>query len=75
MHFAISWVLNLFKKPEVEITFAKAEIKPAEAWPFPAVSEDFEPRPKKQVKKATTRKPAVKKTVAKKTTKVVKKAK
>jgi len=36
MNFAISWVLNLFKKPEVEITFDKAEIKPVEAWPFPA---------------------------------------
>ena len=34
-----------------------------DAWPFPAVTEDFEPRPKKKptVKKATTRtkKPAV----------------
>jgi len=75
MRFLITWILGLFQKPKEEITFDKAEIKPVEAWPFPVVSEDFEPRPKKQVKKATTRKPAVKKTVAKKTTKVVKKAK
>jgi len=62
MNFAISWVLNLFKKPEVEITFDKAEIKPVEAWPFPAESKPA----KKQVKKATTRKPAAKKIVKKK---------
>ena len=62
MNFAISWVLGLFKKPEVEITFDKAEIKPAEAWPFPV--------PKTPAKK---RKPAAKKTVAKKATKVAKK--
>lgn len=39
------------------------------AWPFPPVSEDFSPRPKrKYVRKATTR-PTVKKTVKKKPTK------
>jgi hypothetical protein len=50
----LEWALSLFgpsKKEQIE------------AWPFPAVSEDFEPRPKKKptVKKATTRtkKPAV----------------
>lgn len=57
----IDWILGLFKKQETEITF--------EAWPFPAVSEDFNPRPcekktKPRVKKATTR-PA-KKTTTKK---------
>jgi hypothetical protein len=67
MNFAISWILGLFKKPEVEITFDKADIK---AWPFPVPEKKKRP----QVKKATTRKPAVKKTVAKKATKVVKKA-
>jgi len=67
MNFAISWVLGLFKKPEVEVTFNKANIK---AWPFPAPEKNKRP----QVKKATTRKPAVKKTVVKKATKVVKKA-
>jgi hypothetical protein len=69
MNFAISWVLSLFKKPEVEITFDKAEIKPAEVWSFPVPEEKRRP----QVKKATTRKPAVKKPVAKKATKVAKK--
>ena len=75
MNFAISWVLGLFKKPEVEVTFNKAQIK---AWPFPVETET----PKKRVKKtrqllakATTAKAAAKKTIAKKATKVVKKAK
>ena len=72
----IKKVLSLFRKPEEEVVFPKAEIA---AWPFPIPSEDFEPRPKKkrpQVKKATTRKPkAPVKTVAKKATKVAKKAK
>jgi hypothetical protein len=59
------WALSKFT-PE------KEEIK---EWPFPAVSKDFDPRPKKKVvvKKATTRpakkKPAVvAKTVAAKKT-------
>ena len=68
----IDWILGLFKKQETEISF--------EAWPFPAVSEDFDPRPKPKrkprVAKATTRpkKPVAKKatTVAKKTTKKAK---
>jgi len=64
----IKKVLNLFRKPEEEITFPKAEIA---AWPFPIPSEKKRP----QVKKATTRKPAAKKSVAKKATKVAKKAK
>jgi hypothetical protein len=68
MNFAISWILGLFKKPEVEVTFDKADIK---AWPFPVPKEKRKP----QVKKATTRKPAAKKTVAKKATKVSKKVK
>ena len=59
MNFAISWVLGLFKKPEVEITFDKAEIKPVAPWPFPVE------KPK--------RKPAAKKIVAKKATSVAKK--
>ena len=72
----IDWILGLFKKQETEITF--------EAWPFPSVSEDFEPRPKPKtkprVKKATTRPakkaPAAIRTTAKKTVKkTVKKAK
>jgi hypothetical protein len=66
MNFAISWVLSLFKKPEVEVTFDKAQIK---AWPFPVESK----KPKTQGKKPVVRKPTAKKLVAKKTTKVVKK--
>jgi hypothetical protein len=67
MNFAISWVLGLFKKPQVEVTFNPK----VAAWPFPVPKEKRKPN----LKKATTRKPAVKKPVAKKATKVVKKAK
>jgi hypothetical protein len=72
MNFAISWVLGLFKKPEVEVSFDKAEIK---AWPFPVEKEIVKKPAKKPVKKTTTRKPATKKTAVKKATKVTKKAK
>ena len=70
MNFAISWVLGLFKKPQVEVTF-EPEVA---AWPFPAPKEKRKPT----VKKATTRKPRAKpttKVVAKKATKATKKAK
>ena len=54
---ALKWALDKLDPPHV-------------GWPFPAVSKDFDPRPKAkpQVKKATTR------TVAKKATSVAKKA-
>jgi hypothetical protein len=65
MNFAISWVLGLFKKPEVEVTFEKAEIKSAEAWPFPMAEDVAKTRAKRRA-------PA-KKVVAKKATKVAKK--
>ena len=66
MNFAISWVLSLFKKPEVESTFEQAEREP---WPFPAETSK---KKKPAVKKTTTR--TVKKPVAVKK-KTVKKAK
>jgi len=49
MNFSINWILGLFKKPEIEISFDK------EPWPFPVPTEKRKP----QVKKATTRKPKV----------------
>ena len=60
----LEWALSLFgpsKKEQIE------------AWPFPAVTEDFEPRPKKKptVRKATTR-AAKKPAVAAKTTRTKK---
>ena len=67
MNFAISWVLNLFKKPEVEIKFDKAEIKPVEPWPFPVE------KPKAPAKKRTVKRTPAKKVVAKKATSVAKK--
>ena len=65
--FAINWLFDkLGYMPKI-----KVEVGALAAWPFPAVSEDFEPRPKKRVKKtrellskATTAKAAA----AKKTT-------
>jgi hypothetical protein len=70
MNFAISWVLGLFRKPEVEVTFDKVQIKPAETWPFPVETK----KRKTQGKKPAVKKVATKKPIAKKTTKVVKKA-
>jgi hypothetical protein len=61
MNFAISWIFNLFRKPQAEVTF-KPE---ATAWPFPTPKE----------KKPAAKKPTAKKVVVKKATKVVKKAK
>ena len=65
---ALKWALSKFEdKPTLEQKLA--------AWPFPTVSEDFEPRPvekktKPRVPKATTRPtkkaPAAKRTTAKK---------
>ena len=59
---ALKWALSkLEPKPTLDDKL--------KAWPFPTVSEDFDPRPcekkKPRVAKATTRKPAVKKTVKK----------
>ena len=67
----IDWILGLFSKPKEEVIFTDPELA---AWPFPVPPKKKRP----QVKKATTRtskKPAAKKTVAKKATKVAKKAK
>jgi len=55
---ALQWALSKFEPDPSEIA----------AWHFPAVTEDFEPRPKRKpsLKKATTRtKAVVKKTVKK----------
>ena len=65
---ALKWALNkLEPKPTLDDKL--------KAWPFPAVSEDFDPRPcekkKPRVAKATTR-PAAKK-IVKPATKIVKK--
>ena len=54
--FLITWVFDkLGYMPKINVEVGKVE-----AWPFPAVSKDFEPRPKKPVaRKRTTKKPAV----------------
>jgi hypothetical protein len=76
MNFAISWIFNLFKKPQVEVSPEVAN------WPFPAPKEDKDffglDRPaKKRVKKTRalpSRATRTKQAVGKKATKVVKKA-
>lgn len=53
--FAINWLFDkLGYMPKI-----KVEVGALAAWPFPVVSEDFEPRSEKKriVPKATTRKP------------------
>ena len=67
--FAINWLFDkLGYMPKI-----KVEVGALAAWPFPAVSEDFELRPKKRVKKtrellskATTAKAAAKKATTRK---------
>ena len=55
----LKWALSKFEpKPTLEEKLA--------AWPFPTVSEDFNPRPCACEKPKAKRKPAVKKTQAKK---------
>ena len=74
MNFAITWLfdkMGFMPKIDMEIGKVKIDTQSPEfkMWPFPVE------KPRPQVKKATTRKPAVKKPVAKKATKVAKKAK
>jgi len=55
--FLITWMFDkLGYMPKINVEVGKVE-----AWPFPAVSKDFEPRPKKPVvrKPTTKKKPAV----------------
>ena len=66
--FIVTWLFDkLGYMPKVNV-----EVGTLAAWPFPAVSEDFELHPKKRVKKtrellskATTAKAAAKKTTRK----------
>jgi len=76
MNFAITWLfdkMGFMPKIDMEIGKVKIDTQSPEFRMFPFPVEQEKPRP--QVKKATTRKPMVKKTVAKKATKVAKKAK
>ena len=70
--FIVTWLFDkLGYMPKINMEVGVIH----QAWPFPAVSEDFEPRPKKRVKKtrellskATTAKATTAKAAAKKTT-------
>ena len=67
--FIVTWLFDkLGYMPKINMEVGVIH----QAWPFPAVSEDFELRPKKRVKKtrellskATTAKAAAKKTIRK----------
>jgi hypothetical protein len=76
MNFTFTWImdkLGFMPKIDMEIGKVKIDTQSPEfrMFPFPVEQE----KPKKQGKKTTTRKPAVKKPVAKKATTVAKKAK
>jgi hypothetical protein len=68
MNFAISWIFNLFKKPQVEVTFPTVQVVEDPI----VVKKPVVKKP--SAKKPAAKKPAAKKVVAKKATKVVKKA-
>jgi hypothetical protein len=75
MNFAITWLfdkMGFMPKIDMQVGKVNLDVEPPkfEMWPFP-----IEEKKRPEVKKATTRKPAVKKTVAKKATTVAKKAK
>lgn len=62
--FIITWMFDkLGYMPKIGMEVGKIKLNTQspefKMWPFPAVSEDFEPRPEKKVivPKATTRKP------------------
>ena len=62
--FIIHWMFDkLGYMPKIDLEIGKVNIEAT--WPFPAVSKDFDPRPKKP----TVKKPAVKKTTRKPKTK------
>lgn len=61
--FIVTWLFDkLGYMPKIDMEVGKVNLKLQDTWPFPIVSKDFNPRPKKPtVKKATTcaKKPAV----------------
>ena len=70
--FIVTWLFDKFgyiPKIDMEIGKVKIDTQSPEfkMWPFPAISEDFEPRTKPAVKK----KPAAKKVIVPKKPKVV----
>jgi len=81
MNFIITWLfdkLGYMPKIDMQVGKINLDVKSPEfqMWPFPVVSEDFDPRPKKKptIKKATTR-PAKKKPAVTAKTARTKKAK
>jgi hypothetical protein len=65
--FIITWMFDkLGYMPKINMEVGKVDLKLQEVWPFPAMSKDFDPRPKK--------KPATKKVIVSKKPKVAAKA-
>ena len=66
--FIVTWLFDKFGyMPKIDMEVGKINLDLKTTWPFPAVSEDFEPRTKPAVK----RKPAAKKVIVPKKPKVV----
>ena len=62
-----NWLFDkLGYMPKIEIEVGKVDLKLQDTWPFPMVSEDFDPRPK--TKPAVKKKPATKKVIVSKAT-------
>ena len=65
--FIITWLFDkLGYMPKINMEVGKVDLKLQDTWPFPAVSEDFDPRPK--TKPAAKKKPATKKVIVPKAT-------
>jgi hypothetical protein len=65
--FIITWLFDkLGYMPKI-----KMDVGVVAAWPFPVVSEDFEPRLEAKTKPAVAKKPAAKKVIVSKKPKVV----
>jgi hypothetical protein len=65
--FIVTWLFDkLGYMPKINMEVGKVDLKLQEVWPFPVMSKDFDPRPKK--------KPATKKVIVLKKPKVAAKA-
>lgn len=67
--FIITWLFDkLGYMPKIDMQVGKVDLSLEGTWPFPAVSKDFDPRPK--TKPCVKKKPAAKKVIVSKKPKV-----
>ena len=65
--FIITWMFDkLGYMSKIDMEVGKVDLKLQEVWPFPAVSKDFDPRPKTNPK--PKKKPTAKKVIVPKAT-------